>query len=72
MSLWNCHQSVFHRVILSTCCFKDFAHHRHVEDVDQGLIEARLLQQQRESVSDAQWLLEEERNLVSSKLLLFV
>ncbi|XP_012946181.1 focal adhesion kinase 1 [Aplysia californica] len=38
-------------------------HHRHVEDVDEAVIEERLKQQQRESEEDARWLHAEERNL---------
>ncbi|KAH9504131.1 putative serine/threonine protein phosphatase, partial [Bulinus truncatus] len=38
-------------------------HHRHVEDVDEAVIEMRLKQQQRESEEDSRWLEAEEKNL---------
>ncbi|GFO19038.1 focal adhesion kinase 1 [Plakobranchus ocellatus] len=38
-------------------------HHRHVEDVDEAVIEQRLRQQQMESEEDARWLQSEEKNL---------
>ena len=47
------------------CVCQDFAHHRHVADVDENVIEARLLQQQQESAADAKWLQAEEKSLVS-------
>ena len=34
-------------------------------DVDEDVIEARLLQQQQESAADAKWLQAEEKSLVS-------
>ncbi|XP_076440427.1 focal adhesion kinase 1-like isoform X3 [Babylonia areolata] len=46
---------------------QDFAHHRHVADVDEQVIEARLLQQQQESVADAKWLQAEEKSLKRDK-----
>nr|KAG5701159.1 hypothetical protein BaRGS_023268 [Batillaria attramentaria] len=42
---------------------QDYAHHRHVADVDEHVIEARLRQQQRESEADAKWLQAEEKSL---------
>ncbi|XP_013077783.2 focal adhesion kinase 1 isoform X2 [Biomphalaria glabrata] len=38
-------------------------HHRHVEDVDEAVIEMRLKQQQKESEEDSRWLEAEEKNL---------
>ena len=44
---------------------QDYAHHRQFEDVDERVIEARLLQQKQESAADAKWLQAEEKNLVT-------
>ncbi|CAL1531010.1 unnamed protein product [Lymnaea stagnalis] len=38
-------------------------HHRHVEDIDEAVIEMRLRQQQKESEEDSRWLQAEEKNL---------
>lgn len=46
---------------------QDFAHHRHVEDVDEHVIEARLQQQKQQSVADARWLQQEEKILKRDK-----
>lgn len=43
-------------------------HHRHVEDVDEAVIEQRLRQQQMESEEDARWLQSEEKNLKRDSL----
>ncbi|KAL8582128.1 hypothetical protein ACOMHN_004047 [Nucella lapillus] len=50
-----------------TSLVQDFAHHRHVADVDEHVIEARLLQQQQESAADAKWLQAEEKSLKRDK-----
>ncbi|GFS03507.1 focal adhesion kinase 1 [Elysia marginata] len=45
-----------------------FSQHRHVEDVDEAVIEQRLRQQQMESEEDARWLQSEEKNLKRDSL----
>lgn len=39
-------------------------HYRHLEDMDEGVIEERLRQQQKESEEDAKWLQMEDKVLV--------
>ncbi|XP_070195798.1 focal adhesion kinase 1-like isoform X3 [Littorina saxatilis] len=46
---------------------QDFAHHRHVEDVDEHVIEARCQKQKQDSAADAKWLQMEEKNLKRDK-----
>ena len=43
---------------------QEYSHHRHLADVDEDVIEARLLQQQQQSEADAKWLQAEEKSLV--------
>ncbi|KAL8623580.1 hypothetical protein ACOMHN_000185 [Nucella lapillus] len=47
----------------------DYAHNRHLADVDEDDIVARLLQQQQQSAADAKWLHAEEKSLKRDKWL---